>query len=75
MKKILGIAIVFLVLADCTTGKKDYQSKVNNSEFLHRSIKAITDLIVHDIFSPPVASRIYAYSSIAGYEEIGRAHV
>ncbi len=42
--------------------------KVQNPDFLHRSLKQITDVIVHDIFSPPVASRIYAYASIAGYE-------
>ena len=28
----------------------------------------MTDVIVHDIYSPPVASRIYAYVTIAGYE-------
>jgi hypothetical protein len=28
----------------------------------------LTDVMVHDIFSPPVASRIYVYSSIAAYE-------
>ncbi|HEY5691205.1 MAG TPA: vanadium-dependent haloperoxidase [Cyclobacteriaceae bacterium] len=28
----------------------------------------LTDVIVHDIFSPPVASRIYAYASVAAYE-------
>lgn len=31
-------------------------------------MKAVTDVMVHDIFSPPVASRIYAYMSVAGYE-------
>ena len=31
-------------------------------------MKRLTDVIVHDIFSPPVASRIYAYSSIAAFE-------
>ena len=36
--------------------------------YLHRTLKQITDVIVHDIFSPPVAARIYAYSSIAAYE-------
>jgi len=35
---------------------------------LHRSVKQVTDVIVHDIFSPPVAARIYTYMSIAGYE-------
>ena len=39
-----------------------------NPEYIHRAIKKITDVIVADIFSPPVASRIYAYVSIAGYE-------
>jgi hypothetical protein len=30
----------------------------------------LTDVIVADIFTPPVASRIYAYSNIAAYEGI-----
>jgi len=35
---------------------------------LHRSQKAVSDIIVHDVFSPPVASRIFAYANIAAYE-------
>jgi len=35
---------------------------------IHRCIKEVTDVMVRDIFSPPVASRIYAYVTIAGYE-------
>lgn len=38
------------------------------SQDLHEGIQKLTDVIVHDIFSPPVASRIYAYASIAAYE-------
>lgn len=58
------------VLSACSVSvpKEDYKPKVNNPEFLHRSVKQITDVIVHDIFSPPVAARIYAYMSVAGYE-------
>lgn len=37
---------------------------------LHRAQRAITTVIVHDIFSPPVASRIYLYSSLAAYEAL-----
>lgn len=33
-------------------------------------MRRITDIMRHDIFSPPVASRIYAYSSIAAYEAL-----
>lgn len=46
----------------------NWKTKSENPEYLHRSIKAITDVMVQDIYSPPVASRTYAYISIAGYE-------
>ena len=35
---------------------------------LHRAEKALTDVMVHDVFSPNVASRVYAYANIAAYE-------
>lgn len=40
----------------------------SNAELLHRAQKALTRVIVHDIFSPPVASRIYLYANAAAYE-------
>ncbi len=64
----LLVALLVLLFASCSKPNTEYKVKANNPEFLHRSLKEITDLIVHDIFSPPVASRIYAYSSIAAYE-------
>jgi len=30
----------------------------------------ITEIMIHDIFSPPVASRIFAYPNVAAYEII-----
>jgi len=35
---------------------------------LHRAEKALTDVMVHDVFSPNVASRIYVYANMAAYE-------
>jgi hypothetical protein len=67
MKKLFLIVTIMAGLAACS-GPVDYKSKVENPAYLHQSIKKITDIIVHDIFSPPVASRIYAYVSVAGYE-------
>ncbi|MEZ4956319.1 MAG: hypothetical protein R2825_22365 [Saprospiraceae bacterium] len=52
----------------------NWEADSNNPDFLHRTLKQITDVIVHDIFSPPVASRIYAYSTIAAYEALVPAH-
>lgn len=63
------IFLVILVFA-CSSNSGEYKAKVQNPDFTHRTLKKITDLIVHDIFSPPVASRIYAYVSISGYEAI-----
>lgn len=68
---IFRIVIVSLTLiaATCSPGDdQSYRAKVDNPEFVHASLKQITDRIVHDIFSPPVASRIYVYASVAGYE-------
>ena len=38
------------------------------AEDFHASVDKVTEVMVHDIFSPPVASRIYAYPNIAAYE-------
>jgi len=45
-----------------------------NGAALHRAEKALTDVIVHDIFSPPVASRIYLYANVAAYETLVKAY-
>ncbi|MFZ6013400.1 MAG: phosphatidic acid phosphatase, partial [Bacteroidota bacterium] len=69
MKKIVLQLVFVLALISCSSEpKKDWEAFVQNPEFLHGSVKQVTDVIVHDIFSPPVASRIYAYMSIAAYE-------
>ena len=50
---------------------QDYQKNIefyNDPDLFHNSMQKLTDVIVYDIFSPPVASRIYVYPSIAAYE-------
>ncbi|MFM8739098.1 MAG: phosphatidic acid phosphatase, partial [Cytophagales bacterium] len=71
MKRLLFVCASVLSLLSCSSSNNtEYRTKVKDAHFLHRSMKAITDRIVHDIFSPPVASRIYTYSSVAAYEAI-----
>lgn len=41
--------------------------EITSSDY-HHALDKLTEVIVYDIFSPPVASRIYAYPSIAAYE-------
>ncbi len=68
MRSIFKFALPAILFLGCSPDSGDWKMKANDPEFLHRSVKQITDVIVYDIFSPPVASRIYAYSSIAAYE-------
>ena len=57
-----------LLLSLCANANDDWKKQSENPDYLHRSIKQVTDVIVHDIYSPPVASRIYAYVTTAAYE-------
>ena len=69
MKFFVNAVFLSLVLVACSNGGGgEWKAKAQEPEFLHRSVKQITDIIVHDIFSPPVASRIYTYMSVAAYE-------
>jgi hypothetical protein len=73
MKKSMAfMAFVALLLGGCQTSSSDWQERTDQPVWLYRSVKQVTDVIVHDIFSPPVASRIYAYPSIAAYQVIAQ---
>ena len=69
---VLFLVTSILFLSLFTACREDvnpnYQQEALQAEFIHTSMKRLTDVIVHDIFSPPQASRIYAYPSIAAYE-------
>jgi membrane-associated phospholipid phosphatase len=67
MKKIFLIILLMPVLFFACTNNSKIQLP-NAAEVLHQNENNLTDLIIYDIFSPPVASRIYAYTSLAAYE-------
>ena len=48
----------------------EYNAKAANPEFYNQCIDRLTQVVIHDIFSPPVASRIYVYANLAGYEAL-----
>ncbi len=68
------VLALLLLWTGCDTSNPNWKADSDNPDFIHRSLKQITDVIVHDIFSPPVASRIYAYSTIAAYEALVPAY-
>ena len=70
MKTTTSYILLFtLVLMSCSKPKQPIEI---NSEALHKSIDKVTEIMIHDIFSPPVASRIYVYPNIAAYEIIAQ---
>ncbi len=44
--------------------------KIDDANILHQSVKALSAVIINDIFVPPVSSRIYAYTTLAAYEAL-----
>src|SRR5436189_3478879 len=69
MKRFFLPAIIFLCsISFISKAGDDWKGITEDPAYIHRTMKEVTDVIVHDIYSPPVASRIYAYVSIAGYE-------
>lgn len=64
-----GLLFLFFgVLNGCQHKPVDYSKAAADPAFLHQSVNKLTEVITHDIFSPPVASRIYVYPQIAAYE-------
>ena len=70
-KPLIGVLLLWAIVWNgCQKVNPNFQQDAADPEYLHQTMKQLTDIIVHDIFSPPVASRIYAYSSIAAYEAL-----
>lgn len=53
---------------------KLYLESSENPILLHDASNFLTQIVVYDIFKPPVASRIYAYSYLAAYEALRLKH-
>lgn len=62
--------VTILSLPGCQQSKDNWRTESQDAEFLHLGMKRLTEIIKFDIFSPPVASRIYTYSTVAGYEAL-----
>jgi hypothetical protein len=71
--RILVILPLILIPALSACGRKK-QVMLPDAEILHRNQDQLTQVIIYDVFTPPVASRLYVYSSLASYEAIRFSH-
>jgi hypothetical protein len=62
------IKILFVALCVVFSACKKEEPITIEADDLHNAIDQVIEVMIHDIFSPPVASRIFAYPNIAAYE-------
>lgn len=64
--------VTWLLSLTCVVSCKQKNTPAIPDETIveHQCVQRLTEVIVYDIFSPPVAGRIYAYSNLAFYEAI-----
>lgn len=65
---VLKIGIVFLIFISAC--KQQKIPKLPDTEILHQNMDQLTQVIIYDVFTPPVASRLYVYAALASYEAI-----
>ena len=66
----LPLLALLLALAACERGPDVAPVQADDPELLHGAVLRVTEVMTHDIFSPPQAARIYAYVSVAAYEAL-----
>ncbi len=67
MKVGMIVALGLAALSSCQQTTTPESIEITPDDF-HQSVDKVTEVMIHDIFSPPVASRIYAYPNVAAYE-------
>src|SRR2546423_1313039 len=50
------------------------QPQLSDAALLRSAVQQLSNVIVYDIFSPPQASRVYTYASVAAYEALRPSH-
>src|SRR5471030_3119785 len=64
--KLLAFIAGAILLAGCSRTPKPVL--LNDADVLHQNENQLTQVIIYDVFTPPVAARIYGYTALASYE-------
>ena len=71
MNRLILLFVLTNIIFGCRSNVYD-ESKIADPKYLHDAQQKYSDIIVYDIFSPPVASRNYVYASVAAYEVLAQ---
>jgi len=72
MKRVGFLILVMAVIAFASCNKQDYKTVMHNPDLYCKTMHELNYVIIYDIFNPPVASRIFAYSNLAAYETLSK---
>jgi len=76
LSTLLGMVLFYcgacLVITSCK--KSGYKSILHDPALYSRTVHELNSVVMGNNFSPPVASRNYAYATIAGYEVIAAGY-
>jgi len=62
-----SLLLIFIIGAFVGCQKPSEPIEISPNTY-HASVGKVTEIMIHDVFSPPVASRIFAYPNVAAYE-------
>jgi hypothetical protein len=72
--KTIAVFCLFVLMTSCggeiKNASVDAVVVVDQAAVIHNNAHQLTEIIIYDVFTPPVASRIYAYTSLAAYEAV-----
>jgi hypothetical protein len=68
--QVVALSATTVGVVACEARRPAAAEAVRSAEPLHEAMQQLTSTMVYDIFSPPQASRVYSYASIAAYEAI-----
>lgn len=68
VKSVFIAVIVIQFMCGCIQKQTEYIKIMHDPKLYENVIHELSYVIIYDIFSPPVASRIYAYSNLAAFE-------
>ncbi len=71
MKRTIFFSLMCLVFFSACK-KQDYKTVMHNPDLYSKTMHELNYVIIYDIFNPPVASRIFAYSNLAAYETLSK---
>jgi hypothetical protein len=71
MKTHILLILALSLLASCS--KPATPIEISADDY-HKSVDRVGQIMVHDIFSPPVASRVFAYPNVAAFEIIAKGN-